>query len=853
MLQQAKYGKTVDTIHVSNSKLKVTQSSYSSFSAALSCLLVIAVISFCLTVNRTAQAQSSLSPEKLAAVLTVVNMYLLSGREEPIDEPVGERVDLEFPELESDTFNATESNVVYAAFDLQEEGVEICFDVTVNSGNFIVRVNGEPVTASQGTDNCYVISESQQRSINYVTITAIGSGANVAIDRFELAPSYQESLNGLQRVTRGGWDGRAVRKVLKIFAFGGHATDSQIQTWADMDASGAILEMLNFDEHNLKLSPLAIGETYTDTANTNLDLGTLTGFQNYISSPSSDIPIPLENRDQYGLDGYNFDDAYNRMITVRGLNPFRQKIGFWETNYHLATNIDASVSRAQMATYYDEIMAAHEAGLPYKDVMGVAAKSAAAAMQYGHRNNEWNEVTQECECNDDFAREIHQLYYGIFGVDDPSTGYNSDIHENVTIPETAKMLTGMPVPYINDFGFALDVDFQKGLDDEEHHLASVDILGASIVGASAASKIDNLMPISIQHPESLKNLPVMIVSVLADDNLSEGGKARLRNAWAAMQVNRNFLDFIHTYAISSMFHSNVHFKYLTTHERALYIANKNNLDNLEAYFGGAYYNDGRAGRTVGSIIDDDFAGEFFRPAHNVFGGQTSTEASDSSLAFENNYNRLTDDEHHLRDAVVCDTCDLGQSWQKKWETVLPQRADGNFYVSDVAEWLWNHAVGNMDNYTELERAHLYSLLGAAIDDPGSNSDGDHAFDFNLVMCVVADHAYDPEDISPSATITDILATNRWDDFCRQNDDNTTGFLAHELTALNGQFTGNQIANSPQVQQILTLLGNETLQLNATGSQHANDGADLRKHTRERVSSALGFIFTTPFIFAEGQQ
>lgn len=356
----------------------------------------------------------------------------------------------------------------------------------------------------------------------------------------------------------------------------------------------------------------------------------------------------------------------------------------------------------------------------------------------------------------------------------------------------------------------------------------------------------------MQHPESLKNLPVMIISVLADDNLNEAAKDLLRQSWASLGVNRKLLDFIHAYAISELFHSENQFKYLTSHERALYMANKHNLDNLEAYFGGASYS-GRAGRTVGSIINEDFAGDFFEPLNNVFGGQTSAEASDSSLAFENNYNRLTEDENHIRSSVVCDSCDLGQPWEKKWEEVLPKRGNGQYYVSDVAEWLWMHAVGNLDNYTDLERAHLYSLLGAARDVPGSSSDGDHALDFNLIMCVVADHAYDPEDLSPNATILEILEhQNRWDDFCRGDDDGGS-YLPHELAELNAQYTGEQIANSTEMQAILNMLGSETIPLNASGSQHNDDGEDLRKHARERVSSALGFIFTTPFLFAEGQQ
>jgi hypothetical protein len=567
------------------------------------------------------------------------------------------------------------------------------------------------------------------------------------------------------------------------------------------------------------------------------------------------LPIPTGNfRNQFSTDSSNFDDGFNRMITMRGLNPFRQRIGFWETNYHLATNLSASVSRPQMALYYDLIMQAHESGVPYHEVMGVAAKSAAVAMQYGHRNNEWNEATGECECNDDFAREIHQLFYGIFGVNDPN-------HEDVTIPETAKLLTDMRVPFIGGFGFDLAVDFQSNV----HHTDPVMIFGQAIQGTTdetletASLKIDTLMPLSIAHPESLLNLPVMIISILADDNLDEPRRAQLRAAWVAAGGgslnNISFLDFIQAYAVSSLLHGPEQFKFFTTHERALYLANKNDLDTLEALYGGSSFGGGdRAGRTVGSVVSEDNAGEFFRPLHNVFGGQTSFEASDSALSFENNYNRLTDDEHHMREAVECNFCDVGAGnavWEKKWPTVLPQQPDGEYYVGDVAEWLWNHAVGNLDNYTELEKAHLYAILGAARILPGSSSDNDQSFDFNLLMCLVEDYqAKGNTDIS----IANLMLNNVYNDFCRRGSDGAGGefgFSDLELAAINRVYTGADIAADTQIQGILADLANVTLPLNTiTG---ANGGADLREHARERVNSALGFIFTTPFVFAEGQQ
>ncbi|MFQ3245793.1 MAG: hypothetical protein ACI9SP_002441 [Arenicella sp.] len=808
------------------SLFKISVTKFSRYSRKLVLAFFLIILS-----TQTALGARAVSSERVAAALAAINMILL-GEEPPIDEPVGDRFDIALSQQIPGPITVSDS--AYAAFDRQKVGVEFCLDISANQaiqgGDIIVEINGERATVFEGKDNCYSLSVEQQRSINYIVIRTVMPGLVLTLTRVELGSQRQRQLS-LPRLTRGQWNERAVRKVLKIFAFGGHAKDTQILEWADLRPQEAVVEMLNFAEHNLKLSPLADGEIYTDTQS---DHGTLLGFQKFISSTSSNLPIPVNNRDQYGLDGYNFDDAYGRMITVRGLNPFRQKIGFWETNYHLAVNRDAGVSRAQVADYYDKIMTAHEAGLPYHEVIGVAAKSAAVADQYGHDRNQWvfdrNRNEFFLRGNDDFAREIHQLFYGIFGVDDPN-------HEDGTIRETAKMLTDMPIQneIVVNFGTS------------RHHTANLTILGQTVSGANASEKIDSLMPISIEHPESLLNLPVMIISVLADDNLDVLSAKQLRNSWASMGSDKNLLRFVQAYAISSLFHSNNQFKYLTSHERALYMANKNNLDNLEAYFGGASYS-GRAGRSVGGVVSNDIAGEFFRPLHNVFGAQSALEASDSALAFENNYNLLTDEEYRQRDAVQCSRCDQGQPWEKKWKDVLPTRSDGQYHVADVAEWLWNHAVGNLDNYTDLEKAHVYSLLGAARINPGSSSDGDYPLDFNFLMCIAEN--YQLRESTNTAQLNFILLGDRWDDYCRINDENTSGFTAAEKEALNRVYTGQSIGNNALAQDLLTQLGAMTLPLQATTG--SNGGDDVREHTLERINNALGFIFTTPFVFAEGQ-
>lgn len=815
---------------------------------------------------------AELSKERIGTISAIISYLLLGDNqttiETPIETPDGQGISIDLNEVIDSIFQASSDNQIFVEFGLQSGEVEFCFDLSsgtaIGANDISVVFNESVLIAIEGKDNCYQFSASDQRDNNFVVIRVNTPNLTVDLARFELT-STNQVFGGLSRLTRGEWDERAVRKVLKIFAFGGHALDTQVQEWADMDAVDAIEEMLTFEKQNSKLSPVAVNDLYQATA-VNADLGLFTNWINFLVDTSSDTPIPADLRDRYNFNGGLFNQTFDRMATVRGLNPFRQRIGFWETNFHLAVNRDAGVSDAQVARYYDVIMQAHEDDLPYYQVLGEAAKSAAVAVQYGHQFNQWDAASGECLCNDDFAREIHQLFYGIFGVDDPTN------HEQVTIPETGKLLTDMSLLNANSADDDIVVDFGT----DKHHQPPVIVFGQSVSGVNAAAKIDNLMPISMQQPESLNNLPVMIISVLADDNLGDAQRDQLRSAWLSLGVNRNFLEFIQAYAVSDLLHSASQRKFFNSHQRSLYLANKNNLENIEAYIGGDSLNvASRVGRTVADVIEEDAAGEFFSPLNNVFGHQTGKAASDSATVFENHFKRQTDSEALMREAASCVDC-AGSTvdWEKDWASVLPRRDDGNFYVAEVAEWLWLHAVGNLDNYKELERAHLYALLGTARLDPldsGANTADiieDHgalALDFNLMMCVIEDHKRFPRfnETPAGSTILQILTTNRWNRFCRDNnignDRGGSAFEQHELDIINKAFTEQEIVNDAEIQSILSLLGDVRLEIEAglpVGQTPVNDTQaleqSLRLNTLERINSALGFIFNTPFIFAEGQ-
>lgn len=505
------------------------------------------------------------------------------------------------------------------------------------------------------------------------------------------------SLPGLEPVKRAAWNETSVRKVLHALAYGAQATDEQIERWAAMGPARAIQQMLTFEPHNKRLSP-------PDKADSNREpklAGTLASLSDFWASDHRLNRTPDELRQYYAIDAWGGPrSTWLQAARVRGLNPFRERVGFFETNVHMAVNQASGVSTWQLVRYYDTIMSALEAGLPYHQVIARAASSAAVAHQYGHDENWWYDNT--CYCNEDFAREIHQLFFGILGVDDP------EYHETVTIKNTAKALTGMPLAARDapDDWAGAYVDFQT----RGHHRGPLRILGEKVIGRTAKEKILAIAKIAIHHPESLDNLPVIIIAGLADDNLTEQKRGRLRQAWRSMQ-RKDLLRFLRAYAISDVFHDSDRIKYHTSIERHLLAANLIGLNNAE------HFRD----------LAEDWRLEWaensrpFEPEHNVFGAQTGIEAANSALVFRINYNNATESGYRFQEPVI--QYPSMSPKEKDWGAKIPRSTNGYYRVRDVARWLWQRLLADgHKQYGRLERAHLHALLAngkhlSAIADP----------------------------------------------------------------------------------------------------------------------------------------
>ena len=110
------------------------------------------------------------------------------------------------------------------------------------------------------------------------------------------------SLAGLTPISASAWNDTAVRKVLHVFALGSHATDRQIATWTDMSPQSAIIQIMNFDEHNLRVSPADSSLPKENMATRAQSLRALGVFW---SSNQKSNPVPRDRRAIYERDEWN--------------------------------------------------------------------------------------------------------------------------------------------------------------------------------------------------------------------------------------------------------------------------------------------------------------------------------------------------------------------------------------------------------------------------------------------------------------------------------------------------------------------------------------------------------------------
>jgi hypothetical protein len=551
-----------------------------------------------------------------------------------------------------------------------------------------------------------------------------------------LAPVTSAWAGGLQVIPDSHWTESAVRKVLHTFAYGSFASDQQIKLWAQMAPNDAIQEMLTFDAVNEKLSPVVDAS--------GLNGGSLAGLQTLWGDESNpDNPV-FPTRSRYfsltttntnngttRLNRNNLPNAWVQAVNTRGINPFLHKVGMYLTNYHMAMDIDRTQA-ALMRDFYDQAILGLRQGMSLTEILAQGASSATIAFGYRHQYNRYNNNIQRFYGNDDFAREFHQLFFKIQGTSEPEPGY----HENTTIEHTAWALTGTRLDrvsgaygstsasdwWVSPINFTDHPDPYTGniyYNQSNHYNGCLEILRSIICGANLQEKINNLATVAGNHPESLENIPIAIVVFFGDSEVFVSGKdftgransirnkvAKIREEWATQVPDKDLLAFLRTYATSKSFHNSKRIKFLSSFDRNLTIQNLNTLSNEESFV--RYEHASPQMKQEGAIV--------FSPAHDVFGGQTGTEAANNPNIFRDAYQRNVTKPDFLGKERRTYPDGSGRVWIKDWASVIPIGPDNNYNVAYVTEWLWKYfTADNGVNLDVIAKAQVQSLLASGYD------------------------------------------------------------------------------------------------------------------------------------------
>ncbi len=527
----------------------------------------------------------------------------------------------------------------------------------------------------------------------------------------------------LQPVGKDDWGETHVRRVLRAFAYGGLATDAQIERWARMRPERAVAQILRFNVNNERLSPAE--DASADRC------GSLESLQEFWASDDAGNPMNQRDRGRYAtLNGReqvaeaNLQRTWTQAVSTRGCNPFLHKTALFLTNYHASIHVQ-NTRPALIRAYYDDYLEALVNGLDFVEVMTVGARHAAVARAYGHQRNRVR-PNGKVEVNEDFAREYLQLFFGIPGTTEDTTYY-----EEVSVKNNALLLTGMNLDREeNAYGSVRSGDWyvaplifndhrdstgRRVMNRTFHYASDLDdnscleVLHAQVCGGNAGKKLDALGRVAGAHPESMANIPVAVVRFFADDNLDWKKIKQIRGSW----TNSSFdlLAFLREYAASTAFHHPDTVKYFTAFDRNLTLQNATTLSNEETFARGHQRSPYYRMRNQGM--------EVFEPVRNVFGHQTGLDAANNPYIFKNAFQSNSGDPYYYAGTEVDYQLQKDGPeylWRKDWGSVIPVNGRGEHVVGEVATWLWNRLIGDGGrNFDPIARAQVHALLARGRD------------------------------------------------------------------------------------------------------------------------------------------
>ncbi len=452
---------------------------------------------------------------------------------------------------------------------------------------------------------------------------------------------------GFETVEDREWTEGAVRRVLHAIAFGGQLDDAEIARLAELGPERAMAEIL----------PDGIGNEVS-----------LSDVMTELHALASERqkPIFTAEKQMRGL-----PIAWVREISRDGSPLAAHRVCMFETMYHLATTPDKARGPLQLA-FYDQV--AGDLDLPYQELLAAAAASGPIAVQYGHIKNTYR--NGKFRGNDDFARELHQLFFGILGTEDPH-------HEDVTIEETALALTGIRVNRRQQ-----TIQYLPRL----HANMPLTILGVEIPytrGMTMDVRVDEICEVAIEHPEARVALPRMFVTHFGEDSPPEWVIDQAVATWND-ETPRKLLPFLRAYFASSAFHRPDRVRRALPVDLVGRLVNRLYVPSAEPSLAAA---------TLTRRLLDDLGQAPFAPAHEVFGDITGPETHSSPETLRQWWAGLMQQAN-------------GRA-ARRTQVALPAAlsAGEDMTVAALGRWLWQRLIADdLEGYRPEVEAQVVALL-----------------------------------------------------------------------------------------------------------------------------------------------
>lgn len=238
----------------------------------------------------------------------------------------------------------------------------------------------------------------------------------------------------------------------------------------------------------------------------------------------------------FGGDASGFTDIYQNSVwfanALDAPDQLRQRIAYALSQIMVVSHAEFPLERrAEALAHYYDILARHAFG-NFRELIGEVARSPAMGIYLSHQGNRKGNPARNTLPDENFARELMQLFtIGLYELNPDGSG-KTDTQGNLVpsyqqgdIEELSRVMTGWDLQFNDRYGAASESQgsFVHAMEfnDEEHDFDAKQVLGVSIpAGLTAGRDLDVALDILFQHNNTAPFIGKHLIQRLVTSNPS---------------------------------------------------------------------------------------------------------------------------------------------------------------------------------------------------------------------------------------------------------------------------------------------------------------------------------------------